>query len=215
LDFFNHINETSCAAGFNPKSQCYELRTDQDWEQGAQVFIKYGSHSNSTLLTHYGFTISDNLYDSILLDLNLEALISESGSMAEAKLAKLHQYGLIGVSTSSQSKTKHELNLDGIGWNTMVAIKTLLIKTEVELANWDNLLEDMPLSDGNEKDYRTFLLDHYGRCLAEIDQAEARDCANSSYSMMSTYRRSLASTFRSGAAMLLKKALLEIDGELD
>jgi hypothetical protein len=210
LDFFNHSNETECSAGYSSKTQCYELRTNQNWNANSQVFIKYGCHSNSTLLMHYGFVISDNVYDSIRLDFDFNSLIGAS-SDSELKLTKLYAYGLI--SPQSVKKTgksvKHELSMDGIGWNTMVAIKTMLMTTNEEISNWDRLLEDVAVSEDNERRYRDYCRSLYQKMLTELDIADK--LAQKAPEKENHFILTLSSTFREGRRSILIKAIRDLD----
>lgn len=213
LDFFNHSNETECTAGYNPSTQCYELRSEQSWQAGEQVFIKYGQHSNATLLVHYGFAITNNAYDSIDLELDFDQLIEGTVESA-AKLTKLHQFGLIDVNGRPKSvkRTKHTLNEEGLGWNTMVAIKTVLIESKEEMARWDLLLEDAPISQHNETLYLQFCRSLYQSLLDQIEEGELHassiqaETFHPFASSWATYLH-LSSIYRSSCRNILSNAL--------
>jgi len=222
LDFFNHSNETECSASYNLSTQCYELRTEQAWAPGdQQVFIKYGHHSNATLLLHYGFAIPNNIYDSIDLDLDLHQLIDGTVE-CEAKLLKLHEFGLIDppVRPKSANRLKHTLSMDGIGWNTMVAIKTMLMDSKEETECWDALLEDSPISPNNEMKYGRYCKALYQSMLHKIEEGERiasstieaaePTTSSSAPTSWSTYLH-LSSIYRACCRLILNNALAHID----
>lgn len=211
LDYFNHSNETECTAGYNHRLKRYELRTNQSWRAGDQVFIKYGAHSNETLLKHYGFAIERNLYDSISYSDPMARLLMVDivDELSDQKFAKLRQNCLISQATQ---KVKHELSRDGLGWNTMVAIKTMLM-TQEEMLNWDKLLNDEKVSDANEAAYYKTLLDWYQRDLIHLEAAEDEDKKLSEEADKSgalALLRHLARVFRAGRRELLQEAIKNI-----
>lgn len=210
LDFFNHSNETDCDAGYSSATQCYELKTKQDFSAQTQVFIKYGCHSNRTLLMHYGFAIQDNIYDAIPLKLDFHQMISQT-SYSDEKIAKLSSYGLIDIPTANKSskKVKHELTMDGLTWNTMVALKTMLIMTKEEILNWDRLIEDAPVSENNERLYRDYCRTLYSSRLSELDDAELM-AGNDSITKNSVCGL-LAKLFRDGWRSILQHAISALD----
>lgn len=207
LDYFNHSNDTECEAGYNAATNCYELRTKRDWKPGQQVFIKYGAHSNATLLMHYGFAIENSLNDSIRLDINFDSVIGAT-KFAEEKLTKLHEMNLISPTflAPGSRRIKHELTIDGLGWNTMVAIKTMLIETKDELKNWDRLLDDEAISSTNEAHYKQYCATLYGEMLSHIQEADALTSDG-----VPNFHVEMASLFRSGRRSILESALKALD----
>lgn len=207
LDYFNHSNDTECEAGYNSTTNSYELRTKQSWEPNSQVFIKYGAHSNATLLMHYGFAIKDNSNDCIRLDIDFATIIGPT-KFAEEKLTKLHEMNLISPSILSpgSKRIKHELTIDGLGWNTMVAIKTMLIETKDELKNWDRLLDDEAICSANEARYKQYCSTLYRDMLTHIEVAEALNSDG-----VPSFHIEMASLFRSGRRAILETALKALD----
>lgn len=55
-------------SAFNPQTQCYEIRTQDRYLAGEQVFICYGTHDNTTLLLEYGFVLPTNPLSTVDLD---------------------------------------------------------------------------------------------------------------------------------------------------
>lgn len=207
LDFFNHSDETECEAGFNTTTHCYELRTKQKWKADSQVFIKYGAHSNATLLMHYGFAIKGNAYDAIRLDFDFEQLISAT-KFATEKLTKLHEMNLISPAAlpPGSKRIKHELTRDGLGWNTLVAIKTMLIETEEELKNWDRLLQDEPISPANEAEYLRYCIDLYTSMINSTEAAGHLEASES----VPDFHVEMAALFRINRIRILQSALEDV-----
>jgi hypothetical protein len=211
LDNFNHSNETEFSAEYSTKTQCYELRTDQSWNKpNSQIFIKYGCHSNLTLLMRYGFAISCNVYDNIRLDLNFGSLIGKTNE-SESKLTKLLSFDIITPQSVLQSGkgVKHELSMDGLDWNTMVAIKTMLMTTEEDISNWDRLLKDVAVSDDNERRYHDYCRSLYQRMLSELDIADM--VALEAQKKENPTILALSSLFRDGWRTILIKAIENLD----
>lgn len=57
----------------------------EQFEAGAQVFIKYGCYSNRQLLTHYGFAMKENIYNYARIKIKLGYFLDESQSEALGK----------------------------------------------------------------------------------------------------------------------------------
>ncbi|KAJ1981982.1 hypothetical protein H4R33_005122 [Dimargaris cristalligena] len=71
LDFLNHSNSTQVTTGFEPTLDAFVIRADHDIPKGQQAFINYGPHDNAAMLLEYGFTLPQNVYDSVALDESL------------------------------------------------------------------------------------------------------------------------------------------------
>lgn len=48
---------------------CLQFKTLCSIEKGDQIFLNYGALDNLNLLVYYGFTINNNPYDSVTLEL--------------------------------------------------------------------------------------------------------------------------------------------------
>ena len=66
-DLFNH-SDVGCDVSYSPSG--YSITANQDIEEGQEVYISYGNHSNDFLLVEYGFILADgtNCWDQIALD---------------------------------------------------------------------------------------------------------------------------------------------------
>ena len=51
----------------DPHSYLCIFTKDDSYEAGQQLLTSYGRHTNKHLLVHYGFCISDNMYDSVII----------------------------------------------------------------------------------------------------------------------------------------------------
>lgn len=66
-DLFNH-SPNGCTVSFTPAG--FTITTSVAADQGDEMFIRYGSHSNDFLLVEYGFTLPRglNTFDEVCLD---------------------------------------------------------------------------------------------------------------------------------------------------
>lgn len=73
-DDFNHA-DFGCEVTFSHTG--YKICTDRQIEEGEEVYISYGNHSNDFLLAEYGFILAENRWDEICLDETILPLFSE------------------------------------------------------------------------------------------------------------------------------------------
>jgi len=73
-DDFNHA-DAGCEVIFSPTG--YKICTDRQIEEGEEVYISYGNHSNDFLLAEYGVILEQNRWDEISLDEIILPLFSE------------------------------------------------------------------------------------------------------------------------------------------
>lgn len=64
-DYFNHSSQ-GCTVEFGPDG--FEITSNKVYDEGEEIYISYGKHSNDFLLAEYGFIMVDNDFDHILLD---------------------------------------------------------------------------------------------------------------------------------------------------
>mmetsp|Transcript_32380 Transcript_32380/g.44363 ORF Transcript_32380/g.44363 Transcript_32380/m.44363 type:complete len:509 (+) Transcript_32380:174-1700(+) len=64
VDMFNHKSTAQSDVSYNYFSDTFEVRIDNSYQPGEQVFISYGKQSNDRLLQFYGFVDADNVFDS-------------------------------------------------------------------------------------------------------------------------------------------------------
>ncbi|KAE8154653.1 SET domain-containing protein [Aspergillus avenaceus] len=65
-DYFNHEDNAACEVRYDNID--YTFRSTKRYEQGEEVYMSYGPHSNDFLFTEYGFTLDTNANDAIYLD---------------------------------------------------------------------------------------------------------------------------------------------------
>ena len=95
-DLFNHA-DCGCKVTFSTES--YVFTADRTYEEGEEVYISYGEHSNDFLLTEYGFMLQPNRWDQVGLD---EVVLPK---LTAAQRMRLDQVGLLGDYTlDSESK---------------------------------------------------------------------------------------------------------------
>lgn len=59
------------------KTQSFEIKTLTPYKKGEQVYINYGPHDNLAILKEYGFVLSENSYNFVLLDNEVWNLFKE------------------------------------------------------------------------------------------------------------------------------------------
>jgi hypothetical protein len=64
-DMFNHADVPGCTVAFSAES--YTVTARQSYQEGDEVHISYGEHSNDFLLAEYGFIMDGNQWDSVHL----------------------------------------------------------------------------------------------------------------------------------------------------
>ena len=93
-DLFNHHNTEPALQftyGYNDDLNVIEVFADQDYAAGDQVFISYGVLTNPDLLLNYGCVLTDNLFESVGLRLEID----DATPHAALKRALLRKHGLL------------------------------------------------------------------------------------------------------------------------
>lgn len=70
-DFLNHDGTSEAYLLSNELKQHSEVLADRDYAPGDQILIRYGKFSNATLLLDFGFTVSHNIFDQVLLEFSI------------------------------------------------------------------------------------------------------------------------------------------------
>lgn len=76
-DLFNHTsydpsadekegNKKTCSVAFSPTA--FTITTTRPYNEGEEVYICYGNHSNDFLLVEYGFLFDENVWDEVCID---------------------------------------------------------------------------------------------------------------------------------------------------
>jgi hypothetical protein len=117
-DDFNHA-DVGCEVTFSTSG--YKICTDRHIDEGEEVYISYGNHSNDFLLTEYGFILTENRWDEICLDEILLPLFSEEQKQ------ELKGAGFLG---------KFVLDTAAVCYRTQVALRLLCMPAN----RWQNLV---------------------------------------------------------------------------
>jgi hypothetical protein len=113
-DYFNHADE-GCSVQYGPVG--FKIFAERVYEEGEEINISYGSHSNDFLLTEYGFILSENKWDEIRLD---HIIISE---LSTKQRDQLEGIGFLG---------KYVLDKYTVCHRTQVAVRSFC----VPLSKW-------------------------------------------------------------------------------
>jgi hypothetical protein len=127
-DYFNHTDFESAAASFSP--QGYTITASKPINEGDEIYISYGNHSNAFLLAEYGFVMESNKWDEVSLDDFLLPLFDE------AQKGRLNESGFLG---------KYVLDRDGVCYRTQIALRLLCMQSN----KWQRLV-GIGLEDGDK-----------------------------------------------------------------
>lgn len=133
-DYFNHA-EHGCSVHFSP--ECYSFSADRVIQEGEEVFISYGNHSNDFLLAEYGFCLETNQWDVVSLDSVLSPLFDEERRRLLEEADFWEHY---------------TLDVDSVCYRTQVAVRLLSMPSEL----WCVSMK----SGFNEEDEYQELADH-------------------------------------------------------
>ena len=112
LDLLNHDPNAVVKAGFNPESQCYEIRTLQPVGKYQQVFINYGPHDNIKLFLEYGFIVPGNIHSTV--EFGIDYLLKFFPGVSQKKKEL--------ISLQSKNFFCHR---EGLSWDAKVALTIL------------------------------------------------------------------------------------------
>ncbi|KAK2190516.1 hypothetical protein NP493_77g00028 [Ridgeia piscesae] len=120
LDLLNHSSHVEVAAGFNAVTRHYEIRTLTPCSRHDQVFICYGPHDNTRLLTEYGFVLPHNQHDVVLFNLDhlRQLAVDFNVSDTRRKIDLIRENDLhVGMCCS----------MDGLLWKLTTALRILAL----------------------------------------------------------------------------------------
>ena len=118
-DYFNHADVSTCTVDLTFKG--YEILADKTIQEGEEIYISYGCHSNDFLLAEYGFILDENKWDEISLDPFILPLLSEN------QKEQLEEAGYLG---------KYVLDQDDVCYRTQVTLRVLCLPT----SKWQSFL---------------------------------------------------------------------------
>ncbi|XP_021722304.1 ribosomal lysine N-methyltransferase 4-like isoform X1 [Chenopodium quinoa] len=70
-DFLNHDGTSDSVVLCDVKDRVSEVIADRDYAPGEEVLIRYGRFPNSALLLDFGFTVPFNLYDQVVIQVDI------------------------------------------------------------------------------------------------------------------------------------------------
>ncbi|OBT64498.1 hypothetical protein VE03_05343 [Pseudogymnoascus sp. 23342-1-I1] len=108
-DYFNHSSQGS-KVEFGPEG--FDVTSNKVYEEGEEIYISYGKHSNDFLLAEYGFIMDENDADHTRLD---SVVISQ---MDAQQLELVKDAGYLG---------NYVLDKNGVCYRTEVALRALCI----------------------------------------------------------------------------------------
>ena len=125
-DYFNH-SDYGCDVVFGKDG--FRVVTNRVYEQGEEVYISYGNHSNDFLLTEYGFIMGSNEWDEVKLD---DVILQE---LSESEKERLKHAGFLG---------NYALDKGTICYRTQTALRILCIPPR----QWQRFVDG--LDDGDK-----------------------------------------------------------------
>ncbi|XP_057522413.1 ribulose-1,5 bisphosphate carboxylase/oxygenase large subunit N-methyltransferase, chloroplastic isoform X1 [Amaranthus tricolor] len=70
-DFLNHNGTSQSVLVSDEYRQLSEVIADRDYVPGEEVFIRYGRFPNSVLVLDFGFTVPNNMYDQVCIQVDI------------------------------------------------------------------------------------------------------------------------------------------------
>ncbi|CAN6598460.1 ribosomal lysine N-methyltransferase 2 [Trichomonascus vanleenenianus] len=154
-DYLNHVCDESKSIKLNISTTGLEIISKVDYAIGEEIYLTYGPHDNSTLLTEYGFVVDSNPWDSVDISNQITPLLQPSHRDV---LSQLGYYG-----------DQYTLELTGPSFRTEMAVAALS-EQSLGASVPDKL---MKLADGMEEaivlygyQYKQMMLD----VLAEVSR---------------------------------------------
>ncbi len=117
-DLFNHADK-GCKVDFGPDS--FTITADRPYDEGEEVYICYGKHTNDFLLVEYGFVLAENSWDEVCLD---DAVLPE---LSKEQKARLDERGFLG---------NYVLDAKTVCYRTQVALRLLCAQP----GQWERLV---------------------------------------------------------------------------
>ncbi|GKZ36961.1 hypothetical protein AbraIFM66950_008227 [Aspergillus brasiliensis] len=84
-DYFNH-SDVACNVKFDGEE--YVFRAAKEYNEGEEIYMSYGPHSNDFLFTEYGFYLDTNASETLYLD---EIILQDLNASKQEEL-EFHQY---------------------------------------------------------------------------------------------------------------------------
>lgn len=135
-DYFNHADE-GCLVEYGPTG--FKISCDRVYEKDEEVYISYGNHSNDFLLAEYGFILSRNKWDEVLLD---QIVLAE---LSARQQDQLEEVGFLG---------KYVLDQHTVCHRTQVALRLLCMP----LKSWYRFVNGEDDGEDDQADANQVLL---------------------------------------------------------
>lgn len=150
MDLFNHTDDSGCRTTYDKKG--YYVSTDREYDEGEEVLLSYGPHSNDTLWTDYGFTMDENKFDGVRLD---DVILP---TLTDAETTMLEEVGYLG---------DYWLKPGGVCWRTEVVSWLGILSS----SQWHQLVDGT--LDPEDADKKGLLNDNVKRKRADsLDEQE-------------------------------------------
>lgn len=108
VDFINHTDTDHCKLAIDSKG--FHVFTTNAYQEGDQVYLSYGPHSNGFLMCEYGFTIPSNRWNDVDISSPIVKRLSEKQKLF------LEENGYFDDYT---------IGHDGLSYRTEIALATL------------------------------------------------------------------------------------------
>lgn len=124
LDLLNHSSNVSVHAEFNTLNDCYEIVTHCPYNKYEQVFINYGPHDNSKLLTEYGFIVSSNKNN--VINISIEDILKIFDDYHGKQPSTKKRNFIVDNDLHKGMLLSHE----GVSWNLKCVLHILLTESQ-------------------------------------------------------------------------------------
>ncbi|GLA33708.1 hypothetical protein AnigIFM63309_000542 [Aspergillus niger] len=179
-DYFNH-SDVACNVKFDGEE--YVFRAAKEYNEGEEIYMSYGPHSNDFLFTEYGFYLDTNASETLYLD---EIILQDLNASKQEELEFHQYYGYVTSTLSTQVRyiavlrntinkaiTKHrnyQLTSDGVCYRTEIAAGL----TYMPLRLWQDYVLGYSTEGVDEKMSAAVIRGWIGVYIKEADVAIAR-----------------------------------------
>ncbi|RAK92629.1 SET domain-containing protein, partial [Aspergillus costaricaensis CBS 115574] len=151
-DYFNH-SDVACNVKFDGEE--YVFRAAKEYNEGEEIYMSYGPHSNDFLFTEYGFYLDTNASETLYLD---EIILQDLNASKQEEL-EFHQY-----------YGNYQLTSEGVCYRTEIAAGL----TYMPLRLWQDYVLGYSTDGVDEKMSAAVIRGWIGVYIKEADEAMAR-----------------------------------------
>ncbi|KAF2146260.1 uncharacterized protein K452DRAFT_263947 [Aplosporella prunicola CBS 121167] len=151
MEYFNHADE-GCVVDHDVNE--FTVTCNRDYEEGQEVYLSYGSHSNDFLQVEYGFILASNKWDETKLDHIILPQLSKTQKTG------LEETGFLGNYTIDSTQTCYR---------TQAALRSIILPER----NWRQFVEGWSDGEKDQKEvykYCVQLLEQYERDIAKVQK---------------------------------------------